>query len=625
VSRPALDTTRLPQFAGHPAGLFVLFFAEMWERFSYYGMRALLVLYMSKGFLRYDDTRSYAVYSAYTALVYATPFIGGSFADRLLGQRRAVVLGGLLMAAGHLMMTLENQVAFFLALALLICGNGFFKPNISTVVGALYPEGSKKRDGGFTIFYMGINLGAALAPLVCGYIGETYGWHYGFGLATIGMLVGLAVFVAPTRVTQALISLGSLACAVVMLWGTWGNNLMVAVNTPVALALLCAAAVAVLALQQGPLPAEAGAPPSMEALKRPIVGPITAEWAVYGGTLLAVPLIAMLVQRDQLASALLWIFGLGALGYLLFEAVRSVKVERERLFAVLVMMFFSMLFWAFFEQAGSSINNFTDRNVDRVIEDHRISAADVGKPVDLTVNQEQLGYRNGGATFTLDQLDEARTGESEAQTWTITQDHVGMGVGGDEIPASVFQATNPIFILLFGLVFTAAWGWLGKRGAEPNTAVKFGLGLAQLAAGFGVLWWGAHSADGRGMVGMTVLVLAYLLHTTGELCLSPVGLSMVTRLSPPRIVSMVMGAWFLATAFSQDLAGVIAKLTAVGGEEEGGNVIPAPSETLGVYGDVFGQIGVLATISAVLVLALSPLLTKWMHEEESGTTAGGGH
>ena len=187
---------------GHPTGLFALFFTEMWERFSYYGMRALLLFYMLKGFLGYGDKDAIAVYGAYTALVYMTPFFGGILADRLLGARRAVILGGLLMAAGHLMMTVENDLGFFTALALLICGNGFFKPNISTIVGSLYPQGSLKRDGGFTIFYMGINLGAAMSPLLCGYIGETYGWHYGFGLATIGMLTGIAVFVAPSLTSQ---------------------------------------------------------------------------------------------------------------------------------------------------------------------------------------------------------------------------------------------------------------------------------------------------------------------------------------------------------------------------------------------------------------------------------------
>ena len=194
-----------PQLLGHPTGLYTLFFAEMWERFSYYGMRALLILYVTKGFLGYGDKDANAVYGAYTALVYMTPFFGGMVADRLLGARTTVVIGGLLMSAGHLLMTFENKFSFFTALALLILGNGFFKPNISTMVGSLYPPNSPKRDGGFTIFYIGINLGAAMAPLLCGYIGETKGWHYGFGLATIGMLTGLAVFVATTLLTQVLI------------------------------------------------------------------------------------------------------------------------------------------------------------------------------------------------------------------------------------------------------------------------------------------------------------------------------------------------------------------------------------------------------------------------------------
>ena len=191
-----------PSMFGHPTGLYTLFFAEMWERFSYYGMRALLLFYMLKGFLGFGDKDANAVYGAYTALVYMTPFFGGMIADKLLGARTSVVIGGLLMSAGHLLMTVQTDLMFFTALALLIAGNGFFKPNISTIVGSLYPPNSPKRDAGFTIFYIGINLGAAMAPLLCGYIGETYGWHYGFGLATIGMLVGLAVFVAPTILTQ---------------------------------------------------------------------------------------------------------------------------------------------------------------------------------------------------------------------------------------------------------------------------------------------------------------------------------------------------------------------------------------------------------------------------------------
>ncbi len=612
------------QRIGHPPGLFVLFFAEMWERFSYYGMRALLVFYMTKGFLHYADNRAYAVYGAYTALVYATPFLGGMLADRLLGARRAVILGGLLMAAGHLVMTVQSTTAFFTALALLICGNGFFKPNIGTIVGSLYAPNSPKRDGGFTLFYMGVNLGAALSPLLCGYIGETYGWHYGFGLATVGMLIGLAVFVAPTSVTRAMISAGAVAAAGLMFWGQRGDAVMLAVNTPVAVALLVAAGVAAWATTAGGIPAELGQPRDPAALKRPLFAGIPAFAVVLIGVAVAVPLIAFLVQRSTAAGWVLSIFGGLALLSVIVEATRSERVERQRLMVVLISMFFSMLFWSFFEQAGSSINNFTDRNVDRVREERVLTAADVGTTIPVRLNQEQVGRQlPDGTVLSLDELERRRTPahRDDRVQWTVRESDVGMGVGGAELKASVFQATNPVFILLFGLVFTALWGALAKRKWEPSTPVKFGFGLLQLGLGFGALWFGTTHADSRGMVGVTWLLLGYLLHTTGELCISPVGISMVTKLSPRRMVSTMLGAWYLATAFSNFLAGLIATLTGVshgGGHGAGPQHIPPPVETVHVYGTVFGKIGVAACVSAVLMWALSPLLTRWMHTDTLG-------
>jgi proton-dependent oligopeptide transporter, POT family len=619
---------------GHPTGLFTLFFAEMWERFSYYGMRALLVLYMIKGFLRMNDGEAYAVYGAYTALIYATPFIGGMLADRLLGARKAVVLGGVLMALGHLLMTIENKLAFYGALALLITGNGFFKPNISTMVGSLYPAGDDKRDGGFTIFYMGINLGAAMSPLICGYVGETYGWHYGFGLATLGMLVGVAVFVAPIRLTQILIGAGALATASSMLF-LQNNNYQLAVNIFVGASLIVAGVAALIALERGGLPAHTGAAPESAKSR--------ATWPVYLGVLIAVPIFSLLVQRSQIAGGMLTLFGGAAFVWLIYEAIKSPKLERERLIVVLVLMFFSLLFWAFFEQAGSSVNNFTDRNVDRVIEQRVITSADVGQTLQLRVpletadpalaklpalTQEQLGHESGaGQAFTLGQLDErrsqAKTSAAEGSavlTWQVDSSNVGMGIGGAEIPASLFQAANPIFIILFGLVFTLMWSLLARRGLEPSTPVKFALGLLQLGLGFAALWYGAHTADSRGMVWVGWLLLGYLLQTTGELCLSPVGLSMVTKLSPARIVSTVMGAWFLATAFSNFLAGLIAQLTGVGGEGEEAQVIPVPADTVHVYGGVFGQIALIALGSALVCLVLSPWLARWMHLEATEET-----
>ncbi len=613
---------------GHHPALFALFFAEMWERFSYYGMRALLVFYMTRGFLHYDDNRSYGVYGAYTALVYMTPFIGGLVADKLLGQRAAVILGGSLMALGHLVMTVENDWAFYSALALLICGNGFFKPNIGTILGSLYgvPRLDHKRDGAFTIFYMGVNLGAAMAPLLCGYVGETYGWHYGFGLATIGMMIGLAIFVAPTIVTQVLIGLGAAGSAVALIFtGLAQPGIALAFNVFVAISLVVAMIFALWALANGALPAEAGQPKNTDNYNQKLGGVIAV-------VLVAVPAFAWLCRNPTVAGYILYVVGAVALGYVLFEAVRVSKIERERLFVILIMCVFSMLFWAFFEQAGSSINNFTDRNVDRVTEARHITEADVGQDVELVLNQEQLGYPDGAAgasgVFTLDRLSEARTaaqaaGNSEAHaSWHITRAHVGMGVGGSEVPASIFQATNPIFILLFGLVFTALWTWLGARNIEPSTPTKFVFALAQLGGGFLVLWVGGEGATERGMVGMTWLVLAYLLHTTGELCLSPVGLSMVSKLSPARMVATMMGAWYLATAFSQFFAGLIAMLTGVSGEEsEGPQVIPPPSETLHLYSDVFVKIAIASFAAAVILAVLTPFVKKWMHEGEQAPKA----
>ncbi len=701
-----------PTLFGHPTGLFNLFFAEMWERFSYYGMRALLVFYMLKGFLAYGDKEAYAVYGAYTALVYMTPFFGGMLADRVLGARRAVILGGLLMAAGHLTMTIESAGAFYVALALLIVGNGFFKPNISTIVGGLYPEGSTKRDAGFTLFYMGINLGAAMAPLLCGYVGEKFGWHYGFGLATVGMLVGLAVFAVPTRIAQILILLGALSTGGSMVF-LQDDAILTAVNAFVALALLASAGIAFMALNKGGIPEDAGQPPA--GAPATVMGlPVPA--AVGGGIVLSIPLLAWLVSSArsvrlipkeliesfqeggspllQVAASfmaevatppglVLFVSGAIALGYILKNAFEGTLVERQRLFVVVVMMFFSMLFWAFFEQAGSSINNFTDRNVDRVREERVIAAADVGQTVELVLNQEQVGRTFtgelvvNGVVSGLDWVDDPETADvpgkegdddkltvvpgsawapgvlslshidrarEDARTlaeasakagtpvdasvvarWQVASGDVGMGVGGSEIPASTFQAANPVFILLFGLLFTGLWGFLGARGLEPNTAIKFALGLGQLGAGFGVLWYGANNADARGMVGMSWLILGYLLHTTGELCLSPVGLAMVTRLSPTRLVSTVMGAWFLATAFSSLLAGIIATFTGVGHGGGDERTIPAPVDTLPVYAGVFGQIGVACMVSAVILLVLSPILVKWMHEEPGAAKAAGGH
>jgi POT family proton-dependent oligopeptide transporter len=601
------DKSQEATVLGHPTGLFTLFFAEMWERFSYYGMRALLVFYMIKGFLGYNDANAYKIYGAYTALVYATPFIGGMLADKLLGARVAVIIGGTLMALGHLVMGIQNQTAFFLALALLITGNGFFKPNISTIVGSLYKQGNPKRDAGFTIFYMGINLGAAMSPLLCGYVGEKFGWHYGFNLATLGMLIGLAVFVAPNLVTQMMILGGAFASAAALFYFQEGPTALI-INGFVAITLVAAALVAALAIQRGGLPKDAGACPRPEGL-------MSALTATLVGVVIAVPTFAFLVQQSSVAGTGLIVFGGAAFLWLIYGAVNSPKVERERLFVVLILTFFSMLFWAFFEQAGSSVSNFTDRNVNRVSGGRVIVQSDVGQTVEFTLGQSQLGYKNGSEVVTMTVLDQAKKDGKTKVSWTITAEHVGMVTDGKEMPASTFQAANAIFIVTLGLIFSALWGFLASRGLEPSTPVKFSLGLIQLGMGFVAFWYGAAHPDARGMVFVGWLLLGYLLQTTGELCLSPVGLSMVTKLSPARMVSTVMGAWFLATAFSNFLAGMIASLTGVSGEGGKEATIPIPLETVGVYGGVFKIIAMTAIGSGVFCLLISPILKKWMHSD----------
>ncbi|RMF40171.1 MAG: MFS transporter [Planctomycetota bacterium] len=704
------DPSRLPTVFGHPTGLYTLFFAEMWERFSYYGMRALLVLYMIKGFLGYGDKDANAVYGAYTALVYMTPFFGGMIADRLLGRRTSVIIGGLLMAAGHLMMTLENDLAFFSALGLLIAGNGFFKPNISSMVGEMYPEGSPKRDGGFTVFYIGINLGAAMAPLLCGYIGETWGWHYGFGLATVGMLVGVAIFAAPTVLTQAMILATALASAAMMLMYNAGDLFSILFNYFVVGALVLSATAALVALSRGGLPTELGRAPDPEKFSSNLI-------KVLVGTAAVIPIFVILVsgfsvlpgfdeqvtlipeamishlhesqnklvrgiaqfveEASRPAGLVLILAGIGATVYLFKEAFSLDKIARERMFVVFVLTFFSIWFWAFFEQQGSSINNFTDRNVDRVSERSVVDESMVGTTEVLRLtsddslkdlaylSQEYLGHENAAPSFpdkvekairgveaskeagkqlSPERLDQVvqdvrqqpkltmsaltylrefaksaqATEEDKKVEWTYTAENVGrLGIGGSEIPASVFQSVNPIYIMLFGLLLTALWDYLGARGMEPSTPFKFSLGLLQVGLGFSMLYFGTQFADEDGMVNPFWLLMMYLLLTTGELCLSPVGLSMVTKLSPHRLVSTVMGSWFLATAFAQFLAAIIAQFAAV--NEGGSNFVPIPAETVHIYGEVYKTVAVMAGACGGVCLLLTPLLRRWMHTEVQGT------
>jgi len=473
-----------PEFVGHPKGLYMLFFAEMWERFSYYGMRALLIFYLTQHWL-FNDSKSNLIYGAYTSLVYITPVLGGYLADRYLGQRRAVLFGGILLALGHSLMAVEGVGGqsdptinvFWAALAFIIVGSGFLKANISVMVGQLYRLTDIRRDGAYTIFYMGINVGAALGTILVGYLGQTIGWGYGFGLAGIGMLAGLAVFVLGRK---ALLGSG-----------------------------------------------EAPAPLTRQK-----------EMALYGVGLAAVAVIWALVQYQDVIQTLLIFSGIALLGYVLYEAFKLEKHARERIFAILFLIALNPLFWGLFEQAGGSFNLYTDRYVD---------------------------------------------------------------IGG--VPASLFQSINPIYIILLAPIFAGLWVALGKRGLEPSAPAKFGLALAQVGLGFLVFVWGANSVGPEAMTPVVFVFLLYFLHTTGELCLSPVGLSAMNRLAPKFMASLIMGAWFYMTAVGNFVAGKIGEAT--GGE--GGEM--TKEATLAIY----SKIGWITMGVSIAVLAVSPFIKKLMH------------
>lgn len=488
------------QMRNHEKGLYILFFAEMWERFSYYGMRALLVLYLTKHFL-FEREAAYGLYGAYTTLVYITPVIGGMLADKYLGPRKAVLIGAVLLVLGHATMAIEGAPVveggvadpsilniFYLALALIIAGTGFLKANISTMVGALYKRTDERRDSAFTIFYVGINLGAAFGALLAGGIGETYGWSYGFGLAGIGMLAGLLVFI-------------------------WGK----------------------------PMLKGAGEPPNPAALKEKAFAGLSVEWTIYVSTFLAIIAIWLLVRNQVVVNLLLLAAMALTYGLILFKSVSDMtKEERSRIFVALFLITVNVLFWGLFEQTGSSLTLFTDEQVDR-------------------------------------------------------------NIFGQEIKTSVFQSINAIYIIILGPIFAALWAWLAKRGKNPSAPFKFGLAVIQLGLGFLVLVAGATAAGGN-LTPVLFIFLIYLLHTTGELCMSPVGLSAMTRLSPLKMVGLMMGAWFLASGAGNAVAALIAQATAVEGPDGEPMVLA-----------VYSRVGWVAIGIGVLMVIASPWLKKAMY------------
>lgn len=507
-----------PTAFGHPKGLMTLFFTEMWERFSYYGMRALLILFMTKaisdGGLGFDDPTAGAIYGLYTMGVYLLALPGGWLADRLLGLKKSVWYGGIIIALGHFMMAVPgiegwlggeiaakttlstlDTTSFFLGLLLIVLGTGLLKPNISSIVGQLYPAGSSKRDAGFSIFYMGINIGGFIAPLACATVAE-YDMHLGFGLAGLGMIFGLIQY----KLT--------------------GSSLDGYGEVPV---------VQTTAEQQ-----------AQKKLKT-----VTSLIGLVGLVVIGV-LFSGIVSIDAAAIAkssglVIALVAAGYLGYVIAFGGLN-KADKNKVGVIAILFFFSAMFWSGFEQAGSTLNLFAERFTDRQV----------------------LGW---------------------------------------EIPTGYFQSINSLFIIIFAPFFAALWVWMGRKNLEPSSPLKFIFGLAVLGVGFFVMYFATKIAASGELAAPSWLIITFLLHTFGELSLSPVGLSLVTKLAPKGYGGQMMGIWFLSVALGNLFAGLIAG-EASGGSEEG--LAAMPDQFMLIVYTVMG--------SAIVLLLLKPLLRKMMGE-----------
>ena len=478
-----------------PKQLYLLFFAEMWERFSFYGMRALLLVYMTSQ-LHYDDPKAYAILGSYAALVYTMPMFGGFMADRFIGYQRSIIFGGILMTLGHFILAIPYEWSFFYGMAFIICGNGFFKPNVSSLVGTLYKENDPRRDSGFSIFYMGINIGAAGGGFLCAYVGTEINWHYGFGLAGIFMVLGLVVFLLGKK------SLGA-----------------------------------------------RGLPPNMEVLQKPVFAFIKPEHLIYGGTLLIVPLVVTLFNQYQVMDYVM--FGLGFIS-LIYILSLGLKMEREaklKLFAALIMIIFSIVFWAIYQQSEGSMNLLAERN---------------SKMIFLGIDLPELSVNN---------------------------------------------FLPPGWVIVLTLVIAPLWLWLNKRAIEPSTPLKFALSFILLSAGFFIFYLGCLFNESSGILPLWPFVWGYCFFILGELCLSPIGLSMVTKLSPAKMVAMMMGIWFFGTAIGEFLAGKIGSMMSV----------PAailakkdPVLSLPYYADIILKISIVSAIIGILLMLTVPFIRRWM-------------
>ena len=579
---PASPTpARLDDFLGHPKGVYVCFFTEMWERFSFYGMKALLLLYMTKHHL-FGDKAGLDLLGAYGGLVYCVPVFGGLLADRWLGMRRAVLFGGILLVLGHLGMAVEGHAATrvgsavvrderalaitYLSLALIIVGVGFLKPNISTIVGKLYAEDDPRRDSGFSLFYAGINLGGLFASLVCGFLGEVYGWSYGFGAAGIGMLIGLGMFL-------------------------WGQKYL-----------------------QGH--AEA---PSPAALRARVAG-LPREWLIYASAIAGVFPVAWLMWAaangtfsldGEISLALLLM--LVVLGGVLvwfgwFIGTQCTATQRRQMLALMALIFMALVFFTLYEQTYGSWVTFTDRLLTKDVAPALVIRG--GTPMPWSIASLLLAPLG----FVLAASMSDRTPDSTAprRLFIVVVMLMLVFLLRDCIvlPQTAGSLTylGSLFLVLLAPPFAALWAWLDRRGADLSKPVKSAFGLLLAGVSFVPLALAAQQVGASAqMASVWWLVVAYFVLEIGEMCLSPVGLSAVTQLAVPRVVSLMMGTWFLATAFSETLAALFGKLAAI--EVPDGQTLDLTTASA-AYAHLFWLMTWIGLGSGVAALLAAPLLKR---------------
>ncbi|WP_213437762.1 MULTISPECIES: peptide MFS transporter [Lysobacteraceae] len=558
---------------GHPKGVFVCFFTEMWERFSFYGMKALLLLYLLKHH-RFNDDAGYELIGAYGGLVYAVPVIGGLLADRWLGMRKAVVLGGVLLCLGHFGMAFEGQDArlvngvvvrdegalqvFYLSLALIIMGVGFLKPNISTIVGKLYADDDPRRDSGFTLFYAGINVGGLFAGLICAFLGETYGWKYGFGAAGIGMVAGLAMF----------------------LWGQKYLHGHAEPRDPVAL--------------------------------RERVGGLPREWWIYLGSFAGVAVVWQLIQRTATVENAMHVVAAVFLAWFAWYLVaRCDRVQRQQMFALIVIILAVLVFFTLYEQTYGSWLTFTDRLMTKDMFPSMVSDASGTVPWSVYL----MAGTPIGIVIALKASDR---GNHALATTAVIVLALAMAVACFRdvilVPQTAGSLTflGSFFVVILSPFFAWLWPWLEKRGMNPSKPLKSVFGLLFAALAFlPLLQATQHVAATGAMASVWWLVLAYLLLEIGEMCLSPIGLSAVTQLSVAQVVGLMMGGFWLATAYSEVLAAQFGKLASIDIPESGAiDAVAAAAK----YAHLFELMWIIGLVSAGAFLLLTfVFLKRWMH------------